>query len=441
MAIKYLSGLDVYGSIDLKKNELRNAALHTLSTAPSNPVEGQMYWDSTSAKKFYIWDGTVWQDISGDIRSISSGALNTMSITNGSGGNAVIELNHLGIEDLTAPEKNSIGYDGIMFYDTSGGGAAWLSVADASGININNQTLELASIPNSSLANSSLTVSAGNGLTTGGSVSLGGSVTLNVGAGTGISVAADAVGLKNGDNLTSGALPIWNATLGQFEDSVVTADGSAINIGTDAATYDLVVSGDLTVKGTTTTKDSEQVNIGDNIIMLNAEETGAATEDAGIEIERGTDTNVSFLWNETSDYWSMGGKLRIETVETRSSVTTSTQILTQSSTAGQVVERVSVAAIGNALGTGGHKILLHAANRDNVSLTGNTYTVTHSLGSKYVQVQILDATTFETVYAEVVRATNDTVTVTFGFTPTDGDYICMTALVGGILDESNGIAT
>lgn len=441
MAIKYLSGLDVYGSIDLKKNQLRNAALHTLSTPPANPVEGQMYWDSTTAKKFYIWDGTVWQDISGDIRSISSGTLNTMSITNGSGGNAVIELNHLGIEDLTAPEKLGIGYDGIMFYDTSNNATKWLSVADASGININNQTLELANIPNSSLTYSSLTVTAGSGLTTGGAVSLGGSVTLNVGAGTGISVAADSVGLKNAGNLNTGALPVWNATLGQFEDSVVTADGSAINIGTDAATYNLVVSGDLTVKGTTTTKDAQQVNIGDNIIMLNAEEAGAATEDAGIEVERGTDTNVSFLWNETSDYWSMGGKLRIETIDSRASVTPSTQILTQSTTAGQVVERVSVAAIGNAIGVGGHKILLDAANRDNVSLTGNTYTVTHSLGSKYVQVQILDATTFETVYAEVVRATNDTVTVTFGFAPTNGDYICMTSLVGGILDESNGIAT
>ena len=55
--------------------------------------------------------------------------------------------------------------------------------------------LGLSNVPNSSLANSSVTVTAGNGLANGGSVSLGSSVTLNVGAGTGISVAADTVGL------------------------------------------------------------------------------------------------------------------------------------------------------------------------------------------------------------------------------------------------------
>ncbi|MDA9016702.1 hypothetical protein N9H63_01825, partial [bacterium] len=53
----------------------------------------------------------------------------------------------------------------------------------------------LNSIPNSSLDNSSLTVTAGSGLANGGSVSLGGSVTLNVGAGTGIVVNANDVAL------------------------------------------------------------------------------------------------------------------------------------------------------------------------------------------------------------------------------------------------------
>ena len=51
------------------------------------------------------------------------------------------------------------------------------------------------SIPNSALANSSVTVTAGNGLANGGAVSLGGSVTLNVGAAIngGISVGANDI--------------------------------------------------------------------------------------------------------------------------------------------------------------------------------------------------------------------------------------------------------
>ena len=45
--------------------------------------------------------------------------------------------------------------------------------------------------------------------------------------------------------------------------------------------------------------------------------------------------------------------------------------------------------------------------------------VTHSLGSKDVIVQLYDVTTFETVYADVVRTTTAGVTITFAATPTN----------------------
>ena len=48
-----------------------------------------------------------------------------------------------------------------------------------------------------------------------------------------------------------------------------------------------------------TTTISEVVNIEDAIITLNSNETSAASVNAGMEIERGTDTNVQFRWNET----------------------------------------------------------------------------------------------------------------------------------------------
>jgi hypothetical protein len=52
------------------------------------------------------------------------------------------------------------------------------------------------SVANADLANASLTISAGNGLTNGGSVSLGGTTTLNIGAGNGITVNADDIAVK-----------------------------------------------------------------------------------------------------------------------------------------------------------------------------------------------------------------------------------------------------
>ena len=56
------------------------------------------------------------------------------------------------------------------------------------------------------------------------------------------------------------------------------------------------MGGNLTVSGTTTTVNSNTVNIGDNdIIVLNSDETGTPSQNAGFEIERGTEDNV-FLY-------------------------------------------------------------------------------------------------------------------------------------------------
>ena len=48
-----------------------------------------------------------------------------------------------------------------------------------------------------------------------------------------------------------------------------------------------------------------------------------------------------------------------------------------------------------------------------------TGVVTHSLGTKDVIVQLYDVTTFDTVYADIDRTSNTTITVTFGGTPTN----------------------
>ena len=66
----------------------------------------------------------------------------------------------------------------------------------------------------------------------------------------------------------------------------------------------VIVSGNLTVNGTTTSVNSNEVNIGDNILVLNSDETGTPSANAGIEIERGSSTNVRFIWNENTDRWT-----------------------------------------------------------------------------------------------------------------------------------------
>lgn len=86
--------------------------------------------------------------------------------------------------------------------------------------------------------------------------------------------------------------------------TITTDNGSDLTLG-DNAGVDVIVAGNLTVQGTTTTVNSTTVELGDNIIVLNKDATGTPSANAGIEVERGNAANVSLVWNETTDVWQV----------------------------------------------------------------------------------------------------------------------------------------
>lgn len=74
----------------------------------------------------------------------------------------------------------------------------------------------------------------------------------------------------------------------------------------DTFNGNLTITGDLTVSGNTTYVNTEEILLSDNVIVLNANFTGpTASENAGIEVERGDETNVVLQWNETQNYWEI----------------------------------------------------------------------------------------------------------------------------------------
>lgn len=64
--------------INLSQNELMNAVMHLLSTAPQNPVMGQLYYNTTN-KMMYQYDGAEWKPV-GKVYTNGNGIL--ISATN-----------------------------------------------------------------------------------------------------------------------------------------------------------------------------------------------------------------------------------------------------------------------------------------------------------------------------------------------------------------------
>lgn len=126
-------------------------------------------------------------------------------------------------------------------------------------------------------------------------------------------VAADGTkldGIEAGADVTDTANVTAAGALMDSEltnEAAVKAINQQLTLTSDVEFNSLHLEGNLTVNGTTTTVNSNEVNIGDSVILLNSDEIGVPTQNAGFEVERGTSANVSFLWNETNDYWDMGG--------------------------------------------------------------------------------------------------------------------------------------
>jgi hypothetical protein len=69
----------MYGYLDLVKNELRNAVVQNIGSAPSSPVKGQIWMDSTN-NILKWWDGTQWVSAMGGAGAVPSDAVSTQAI-------------------------------------------------------------------------------------------------------------------------------------------------------------------------------------------------------------------------------------------------------------------------------------------------------------------------------------------------------------------------
>lgn len=425
MAIKYLN------NIDLSQNELQNAVVQNLGSNPSSPLEGQIYFNTTAGnKKLWLYDGSGWVDASGDIKSVSSGTQTTLTVQNPAGPNpsfstVTAAVTNGGtalatgdqIYDFVVGQNYLTGNQTITLSgDLSGSGTTSINATIAStaveaGMLNNNVISGRAELSNGIASTDELLISDA-GVVKRTDVSV-----LEAYMQSNLAFTANTDNDVNVANLT--------ARLPQITESVTIGDATDVTITTSG---DLTVTGDLTVSGTTTTVNSTTLNVADNIVTLNSDVTGAPSQNAGIEVNRGTSTDVAIRWNETTEKWQLTNN-----GTTYSDITTGAHPVTATNSAEGLVE---LATDAEALAGTSDTVVVTPGNLAARSWKGTigdgsatAITVTHSLNTRDVIIQLYDASSYDTVYADVVRTTVDTATITFTSAPATGDIIVLVTKV------------
>ena len=231
---KFYAGIDMIGSdIDYNKNEAVAIVIDNQATAPSSPVQGQMYFDTTAGDKtMYFYNGTAWVEMDGSGSGVSqltagsgislSASTGNVTITN-SGVLSVTTTDGTFIDltpnsattgavtvtaDLSAtgsPSATTFLRGDNVWATPAGAYTSWSLEADSgSAVDITDglrvdftggtgiSTAVASATPNTlTITNTGVTsITAGSGLT---GTATTGAVTLNVGDGKGILVNADSV--------------------------------------------------------------------------------------------------------------------------------------------------------------------------------------------------------------------------------------------------------
>jgi hypothetical protein len=452
---RYLSNINLTG------NQLQNALLHPTGTEPTALGAGQVYFN-TGNSSLYVYDGSSWINVSGDISEVVAGSGLT-----GGGASGSVTLN-IGQGDGITVSAASIAVNAEPSQFSFASGVLTISTGAIGADELTNTGVTAGSYGDGSNY-PTFTVDADGRITAASSVAI--STSFNIAGDTGT------------DTVNTGETLTFSGTTGEIV-TTVTNNEVTIGLPNDVTIgNNLIVSGNLTVSGTVTTINTETINLADNIITLNSNATGSATQNGGIEINRGDDTDVSFIWNETSDRWTFtndgstfynipipseydnfsfsvsdgsvtqevanagtitfaqGGGLTVavsgdDTVTYTHADTSSVTDISQSGL--NVIQDIGFDTYGHVTSASATDITSDVDGRITareyaVSIgdgTTTAYTVTHNLNTRDVIVQLFDNSSYDTVYADVERTTVNTLTVTFATAPTSNDIRVLVTKIG-----------
>ena len=245
MAIKHLS------NISLEGNELQNAVIHPLGTAPSSPVEGQIYYDSgTNKKTVYVYTGSTggWKELApGDITSITTNTPNQLNITNGAAGDTVLDINIAAVSNSSTSLAT-----GAQIYSFVDGG--YVALTDT-------LTFSGGDVTGSGAANSNINLTIGSGV-----------VEFSMIAGAAVILSSETWNASDTTLATTEAITQYVAGVLTAEDLDFTGDSG--NGSVDLDSQSLAITGDT---GITTTASGQGLSIDLDDTSVSAGTYGSAT--------------------------------------------------------------------------------------------------------------------------------------------------------------------
>jgi hypothetical protein len=430
MATKFLT------HIDLNQNQIVNA---TLQQVPSDPAsgnfEGRLIYH-TGEDVIKVWSGTAWRTL---LASIGQGAVGTNGVISGGANATAITISETNGQITITPVLATASIAGLLTAadftklgdSTAENTFGKLVQRDAGGqAKVSDPTLaaHIATKGYVDAARQGLDVKQSVRVATTGAINL--TTDLNNGD------TIDGVTLVTGDRV----LVKDQATASQNGIYVATASGAAVRASDANGTAD---TGELTsgtfvfVEAGTLNFDSGFVISTDGTITVGTDAitwtqfSGAGSFDAGDGLSKiGTQVNVNVTANRTaivsdaidiaSTYVGQSSITTLGTITTGEWGSAATDIAVTSGGTGSSTEsgaRTNLAsASGEATGrtTDGSPTLARTAHQACAASIGTTSvtTVTHNFNTKNVTVQVYQVSTGETVNCDVVRGTNDSLSVT-----------------------------
>ena len=184
-------------------------------------------------------------------------------------------------------------------------------------------------------------------------------------------IAANSVAL--GTDTTGNYIAAVSAGTGVSVSGSGEGATSTVSIGQAVGTSDnvqfgnLTLSGNLTVNGSTVTNSATNTTIEDQLIELGTGNSGSASGDSGIVIERGSDANVFLGWDESADAITFGtgtftGASSGDLTITPSAVNTGALTITNATNSGGTARNIhqSTSAPGSSDGAVGDLWILYS---------------------------------------------------------------------------------